>query len=233
MKLFKAGVPSRALAEGSGTGDAYIDAKTVWFERYGSHIQSAYNWRLVAILEAIGIIVAILALGYVGAQSKFVPYVVAVDKIGLPVGVKVADHAEPVDQRVVRAEIAGWLSNARSVVTDRIVEKQDIDQVYALIGDGSAARGYLDNWYTNGHSPFDLARNETTTINVDSLLPISPTTWQVQWTETQRDLHGQTIGTQEWVGNVGIMIHQPTDEATLLKNPLGVYITTLDWTKKL
>jgi len=231
MKLLRTKGPASALLDGTGT--AYTDGSTVWFERYGSHMKSAYNWRLVAILEAIAIIVAILALGYVAAQTKFVPYVVAVDKIGLPVGVRVADHAEPVDQRVVRAEIASWLTNARSIVTDRIVEKQDLDQVYAQVADGSAARGYLDSWYVNGHSPFDIARNGTVTINIDSLLPISPTTWQLQWTETLRDLHGQTTGTQQWVGNIGIAIHQPTDEATLLRNPLGVYVSTLDWTKKL
>jgi type IV secretion system protein VirB5 len=233
MKLFKAAKPAQALLDGSGTGNAYTDAQAVWLERYGSHLQSAYNWRLMAILEAIGIIVAILALGYVAAQTKFVPYVVAVDKIGTPVGVHVADRAQPVDQRVVRAEIASWLDNARSVATDRIVEKQNLDQVYALIADGSEARGYLDSWYTKGHSPFDIANSQTVTLNIDSLLPITATTWQAQWTETLRDLHGQTIGTEQWVANIGITIHQPTDEATLLRNPLGVYVTTLDWSKKL
>ena len=233
MRLFKSKSPAPALLDGSGTGNPYTDASAVWIERYGSYLQQAYNWRLIAILEAIGIIVAILALGYVAAQSKFVPYVVAIDKLGLPVGVQISDHAEPVDTRVVRAQLANWISNARSVVTDRVVEKSNLDQVYAMIENGSAARGYLDSWYTGGHSPFDTARNQTVATSIDSMLPISPTTWQVQWTETIRNLAGQVVATQQWAGTIGVTINPPTDEATIFHNPLGVYITTLDWTKKI
>lgn len=231
MKLFKSGNRRPELA--TSTGNAYTDAQTVWLERYGSYLQQAYNWRLIAILEAIGIIVAVLALAYVGAQSKFVPYVVAVDKIGVPVGVQIADRASPVDTRVVKAQIANFIVNARSVVVDRVVEKQYIDNTYAMIANGSEARGYLDSWYTSGHSPFDLARNQTTSIAIDSLLPISPTTWQAQWTETVRNLGGVVVGTEQWVGSIGVAVHPPNDEATIFRNPLGVYVTSLNWTKKL
>jgi type IV secretion system protein VirB5 len=233
MTIFKRKSPASALLDGSGTGNAYTDASAVWLERYGSYLQQAYNWRLVAILEAIGIIVAMLGLSYVAAQTKFVPYVVAVDKIGEPVGVQVADHIEGVDPRVVRAELANWISDARSVATDRVVEKQNLDRVYAMVQNGSEARGYLDTWYTHGHSPFDLANSETVSTSIDSMLPISPTTWQIQWTETVRNPQGAITATQQWAGSFGVAIHPPTDEATILTNPLGVYLTTLDWTKKI
>jgi type IV secretion system protein VirB5 len=233
VNLFKRNRPASALLDGSGTGNAYIDASTVWLERYGSYVQQAYNWRLVAILEAIAIIVSILGLECVAAQTKFIPYVVAVDKIGEPIGVRVADHIDGVDPRVVRAQLANWIADARGVVTDRIVEKANLDDVYAMIQNGTEARGYLDTWYTGGHSPFDLARTETVTTSIDSMLPISPTTWQIQWTETARNPQGLVISTQQWAGSFGVAIHPPNDEATILRNPLGVYITTLNWTKKL
>lgn len=230
MKLFTSHRRD-AVAE-TGTGNAYTDAQTVWLERYGSYLQQAYNWRLIAILEAIGIIVAVLAIAYIGAQSKLVPYVVTIDKLGTPVGVQIADRAGPVDSRVIKAQLANFLVDTRSVVVDRVVEKQYLDNVYAMIANGSAARGYIDAWYT-GHSPFDLARDRTISVTVDSLLAISPTTWQVQWTETQRNLGGVVTGSEQWVGSIGVAVRTPTDEATIMRNPLGVYVTSLNWTKKL
>jgi type IV secretory pathway TrbF-like protein len=118
----------------------YLNAQNVWLERYGHFIQQAYNWRLIAMLEAVALIVGVFGLIYVASQTKFVPYIVDVNKEGLPINVHIADQGSTIDQRVVHAELASWISNARSVVTDRIVEKQNIDGVYSMIADNSPAR---------------------------------------------------------------------------------------------
>ncbi len=211
----------------------YLNAQNVWLERYGHFIAQAYNWRLIAMLEAVALTVGIFGLIYVAGQSKFVPYIVAVDKLGLPISVHLADRASPIDERVVHAQLANWISNARGVVTDRIVEKSNLDAVYSMILDGSAARGYLDSWYpTNGHSPFERAHKETVSIGVDAILPVSNQTYVVQWAETVRDLGGRVISTQHWEASISIAFTPPTDEAAIIRNPLGVFITSLNWTQK-
>ena len=222
------------LADGRGTGDPYLDAQSVWLERYGSYVKQAYNWRLMAMLEAVALIVAVIGLIYVASQTKFVPYVVAVDKIGEAFAVHPADRASPVDPRVVRAELANWVVKARSIVTDRIVEHRDIDDVYAIVPDGTAARGYLDAYFqASGNSPFDRAMRETVEIKVTAILPISPTTYTVQWDELTRDLRGKETGRHSWEASIGVGFRPPADESQILRDPLGLYITTLSWTQKL
>jgi type IV secretion system protein VirB5 len=210
----------------------YLDAQKVWLERYGSHISSAYNWRLLAMLEAVALVAAIVGLLFVAGQNRFVPYVVQVDRIGMPLAVRPAEQASPVDQRVVRAEIANFIVNARSVVTDRVVEKSYLDAVYAAVAPGAAAKGYLDSYYP-GNSPFDRALKTTVEVSIVAILPISAQTYEVQWTETVRDLTGKIVDTQHWDGSVGVAITPPTDEATILRNPLGLYVTTLNWVRKI
>ncbi|MBV8750658.1 MAG: conjugal transfer protein [Candidatus Eremiobacteraeota bacterium] len=227
--------PSEANAPAAGrTGDPYLDAQSVWMERYGSYVKQAYNWRLLAMLEAVALIVAVIGLLYLNTQSKLIPYVVAVDKIGQAFAVQPADRASPVDPRVVRAELANWIVKARSVVTDRIVERRALSDVYAIVPDGTAARGYLDAYYQQkGNDPFDRATRETVEVSITAILPISPTTYTVQWQEQRRDLRGKDQGTHEWEASVGIAFQPPKDESVILRDPLGLYITTLDWTQKL
>jgi type IV secretion system protein VirB5 len=211
----------------------YLNAQNVWLERYGHFIQQAYNWRLIAMLEAVALIVGVFGLIYVASQTKFVPYIVDVNKEGLPINVHIADQGSTIDQRVVHAELASWISNARSVVTDRIVEKQNIDGVYSMIADNSAARGFLDQYYpVGGHSPFDRAQKETDSVAITAILPVSNQTYVVQWTETIRDLTGKVTSTQNWEASISVAFTPPTTEDQVIKNPIGLYITSVNWTQK-
>jgi type IV secretion system protein TrbF len=221
------------LKESKPPTSPYMDAQNVWLERYGTYIQQAYNWRLLALLETVALCAAIFGLIYVASQSKFVPYVVAVDRIGLPIGVKIADRADKADDRIVRAQLANWIEDARSVTFDRGVEKQNINHVYAMVASESTARSYLNAWYGGGHSPYDLAKTKTVSVQIAWVLPISSQSWQAQWAETIRNDRGDVTSTEQWVGTIGVAIHPPQDDATILQNPLGLYITSLNWARKL
>ncbi len=230
----KATQANTSAGSDGATGDPYLDAQNVWLERYGSYVKQAYNWRLLAMLEAVALIIAVVGLLYLNTQTKLIPYVVAVDKIGQSFAVQPADRAGPVDPRVVRAELANWIVKARSIITDRIVERRDIADVYGIVPDGTAARGYLDGYYQQkGNDPFDLATRETDEVDVTAILPISPTTYTVQWNQITRDLHGKQVATHAWEASIGIAFQQPKDESQILQDPLGMYITTLSWTQKL
>ncbi|MBD5657560.1 MAG: conjugal transfer protein TrbF [Candidatus Eremiobacteraeota bacterium] len=234
MKLGRARPKPPVPANASTDRDPYVDAREAWTERYGTYLQQAYNWRLIAMLEAVALVAAIGGLIYLASQTKFVPYVVAIDKVGTAIAVAPADRASTVDQRVVRAQLANWLVFARSVVTDRIVELKFVNNVYALVASDSPAKGFLDAYYpNNGRSPFDRAKNETDTVAVNTILPISGQSYQLQWTETIRDLHGRVTSTQTWEGTTTIAFRPPDNEQTILQNPLGLYITSIDWTQKL
>jgi type IV secretion system protein VirB5 len=235
MKMLKRPKAPRPEAKAEAeASDPYTEARNAWNERYGTYIQQAYNWRLLALLEAIALILAVAGLITVASQSKLVPYVVAIDKVGTAIAVQPADRASAVDPRVVRAQLANWLVLARSVVTDRIVELNNLHDLYLLVAPDSAAHGYLDAWYPGeGHSPFDRAKTETVAVAVNAIVPISPSSYELQWTETVRDLHGVVTRTETWDATAEIAFRPPTDEATILKNPLGLYITSINWTRKI
>ncbi len=124
--------------------------------------------------------------------------------------------------------------NSRSVGTDRIVTLKTLDSVYAFVAPDSAAMGYINQWYSApGHSPLDRALKETDQVAVNAILPISPSTYELQWTETLRDPHGKITEKQDWDGSVTIAFTPPVTEAAVISNPLGLYINSLNWTKKI
>jgi type IV secretion system protein VirB5 len=215
----------------------YLDAQRVWVERYGSYVSAAYNWRLLALLEAIALTAAIVGLIYLSTQSRLVPYVVAVDKVGMAFSVYPADRASPVDERVVRAQVGYFISMARMVTADRVLEKNAIDRAYNYVAPQSAAINFLDSYYP-ANDPFKRSASETVQVAVNSVIKISPGsvgapagTYEVVWTETIRPVNGRQRD-ESWDAEIGIEFAAPTDEATMLRNPLGMYITSLTWDKK-
>ncbi|HEY1611741.1 MAG TPA: VirB8/TrbF family protein, partial [Paraburkholderia sp.] len=155
----------------------YLSARREWNERYGDYIAQARNWRRAACAALALSLVLAIGVVWQAAQSKVVPYVVQVDKLGDAVAVARADRAAPADARVVKAELAAWIVNVRSTSSDPTAEKTALSGAYAVTA--ATATTFLNDYYRQ-HSPFGQTR--TVAVSVDAVLPISKQTYQIQWT---------------------------------------------------
>jgi type IV secretion system protein TrbF len=226
--------PARARAGVAAQGELnpYVEARREWNERYGDYIRQAHHWRTMAIISGLSALVSVAGLAYVGAQNKIVPYVVEVDKLGQAAAVARAAHPAAVDPRVVRAYLARFVTDWRTVSIDRQAQKGAIDRVYAMLPSGSIALNKLNDHF-KAHNPFTAATSQTVAVAVHNLLPISDQTWQVEWQEVVRDLRGQLQSNVRMKVSIMVGITPPTDERLMLVNPLGVYITDLNWSQQL
>jgi type IV secretory pathway TrbF-like protein len=217
-----------ADADAAALETPYLSARREWNERYGDYIARARSWRWAAF-GAIAVALA-LAIGVVwqGAQSKVVPYVVEVDKLGDAVAVARADRASPVDVSVIKAQLAAWIVDVRSVSSDPLAQKAALSRSYATTA--ATATLFLNDYYRQ-HSPF--SQNRTVAVSVDAVLPISNQTYQIQWSEDGRDLEGRALATTHWLASVTVAFDPPTDERGVLSNPLGLYVTGISWTQHL
>lgn len=208
----------------------YLHARREWDERYGDHIARAKNWRAVAMLSLAVAGVACAGIAYIGAQSKIQPFVVMTDQLGSPVAVArpAAMGKEKADQRIKVAQLANWVSNARTITSDRAAQQVMIDKVYAMAGRNSAE--YLNAWFSD-NSPF--GGDETASIEIASVLPQSADTYQVSWIET-RSKYGQAAKKERWkalltVAQSDELANKP---GVALWNPFGLYIKEMSWTKE-
>lgn len=208
----------------------YLDARREWNERYGDYIHRAKNWRLVAVGLTVVCIVQSAGLVGLALQNKLVPYIVQVDKLGTAVPVARADVMEKVDERVVKALLARWVSDARGVVSDGIAQRQMIDRVYSMLANGTRALSIVNDFY-KADPPTTKGATTGVSVEVSSVLPLTDKTWQVEWEETVRNTTGGMVSRTRWKATVTLAFNPPTSERQLRANPVGVYITDLNWSQ--
>ena len=210
----------------------YVAARQEWNERYGSYVKAAAAWRIVGI---VGMLLAVISTSYALYQStqvKLVPYIVEVDKLGTAASTGFPQQIEYADPRVVRATLGSFVSNFRSVTPDAVVQKQYIDRTYALLRTSDPATEKINAWF-RGNSPFDKARNATVAIEVNNVVPLSNQSYQIDWTEYERDRKGKETAVRRFRGVATVTLTPPQDEGVIRLNPIGLYLRDFEWTAQL
>ena len=210
----------------------YLAARQEWSERYGSYVKAASAWRIIGIL---GLSMAVTGFGYamyLSTQVKLVPYIVEVDKLGTAVTAGFPQQIEYADARVVRSTLGNFVSSFRSITPDAVVQKQYIDRTYALLRTSDPSTEKINAWF-RGNSPFERAKKNTVAVEVNNIVALSTKTYQVDWTEFERDRKGKETGTRRFRGIATVALTAPQDEAIIRLNPIGLYVTDFDWTAQL
>ncbi len=208
----------------------YLAARREWDERYGDQITRAKNWRTMATLSALIALLATSGVVWLSVRSHVVPFVVLVDSLSRPVASGIAEQASGTDDRLKRASIFTWVENLRLVTTDGVSQRKAIDRVYAAIANGSAAQTFISDFY-RADPPAKRAQTETVSVEVTSVLPTSDRSYEVEWTETTRDLYGAVKSAERWKGSFAVVINPPRDERQARVNPVGLYVTNASWAR--
>lgn len=199
-----------------------------WNEQVGTVATDRDFWRWTA-LGSIGVAgCAVLGLAYIGSLSHFVPIVVPIDKIGEPIATLRGDVATPLDARVIKQQLGNWIVNIRTVNTDVKMQRGLIDTAYALVRRTSPTFRALNEWFA-ANSPFERAKTETVSVNINSVLPLSESTWQIQWCEDHRSRDGSPAPSEAWRAVLNTSITPQTTEAAIRKNPTGIFVDNHQW----
>lgn len=210
----------------------YLAARREWDERYGNLITRERNWRLMALVCAVIALVAIGGIVRLSTRTHIVPFVVAMDSLGRTVAAGPAEEASASDDRIKRATLFTFVEDLRTVTTDGVAQRKAIDRVYAHIASGGQSQAFISEYYRSS-PPQKRASAETVSVEVRSVLPTSERTFEVEWTETTRDLYGAVKGQDRWKAVFGIAVNPPSDERQARINPLGIYVTNANWGKVL
>jgi type IV secretion system protein VirB5 len=207
----------------------YQRAGQLWDERIGSARVQAKNWRLMAfgcLSLAFGVAGGLV---WQSMQSRVTPYVVEVDRLGEARAVSEAQAGyRPTDPQIAW-HLARFISDVRSVSLDPVLMRRDWLQAY----DFTTKRGsrFLDD-YARAASPFADLGERTVSVQVTSVVRASERSFQVKWTETAYE-RGVQAGTSRWTAILTIVTKPPADAETLRKNPIGIYVDAIDWSREL
>jgi type IV secretion system protein TrbF len=207
----------------------YQAAAQVWDERLGTSRVQARNWRLMAF-GCLGL--ALLmggALAWRAGQALVTPYVIEVESAGQvrAVGEALTPY-HPTDAQIA-FHLERFLTNVRSLSIDPVVVRKGWIEAYDFTTDHGAA---VLNEYARTHDPFARIGQETVSVEVSSVVRASGDTFQVRWIE-HRFVNGSAAATERWTAMVSIVLQPPHTEARLRRNPLGIYVNGLNWSREL
>ena len=99
--------------------------------------------------------------------------------------------------------------------------------------DFATARGALFlGEYARAADPFAEVGRKTVSVQVTSIVRASDDSFRVNWTE-QAFERGSLSATSRWTAVLTIKIRPPRSADALRKNPLGLYIDAIDWSREL
>lgn len=207
----------------------YQRAAQVWDERIGSAHVQARNWRLIAfgcLILAGGFAAALV---WQSARGTIVPWVVEVDRLGEARTVAPATPDYQPSDAQIAFHLARFIEQVRGVPADPIVLRQNWLRAYDFTTD----RGALAlNDFARVADPFARVGRQQVSIEVSSVIRASPDSFRIAWSERRYE-NGQLAATERWSAFLTIAVRPPTDADRLRRNPLGIFVNAIDWSKEL
>ena len=117
---------------------------------------------------------------------------------------------------------------ARSPLTPIVVRQNWLD-AYDYTTDHGAA---VLNDYARTNDPFARIGKESVTVQIISIVRASDASFNVRWTE-RRYVNGTATGLERWTAVVSVVLQTPRTEERLRRNPLGIYVNGLSWSREL
>jgi type IV secretion system protein VirB5 len=88
------------------------------------------------------------------------------------------------------------------------------------------------NEFARANDPFANVGQSSIAIEVTSVIRASQNSFQVRWVE-RKFSNGAASATERWTAILTIVMTMPRDESHLRKNPLGLYVDGLNWSREL
>ncbi|MBP1295735.1 MULTISPECIES: conjugal transfer protein TrbF [Bradyrhizobium] len=207
----------------------YQKAAQVWDERIGAARVQARNWRLMAfgcLALSCGLAGGLI---WQSAQGTITPWIVEVDRLGQAQRVAPANPDYEASDPQLAYHLARLIEDVRSLPSDAIVLRQNWLRAYDFTTDRGAV---ALNEYARANDPFAKLGKVQISIDVSSVIRASPDSFRVAWVQRVYE-NGALSSTERWTAILSVVIRTPHDADQLRKNPLGIYVNTINWSKEL
>jgi type IV secretion system protein VirB5 len=204
-------------------------AAQAWDERIGSARVQARNWRLFALGNLVLSVSLAGGLVWQAARGSVTPWVVEIDKLGQAQAIApaVAEY-RPTDPQIAW-HLARFIENVRSIPADPVIVRQNWLAAYDFVTDKGAA---ALNDYARANDPFTKVGKVQVAIEISSVIRASNDSFRVAWVERRYE-DASLASTERWTAILTVVIDTPHDAERLRKNPLGVLVHAINWSKEL
>lgn len=207
----------------------YQRAAQVWDDRIGSARVQARSWRLMAFGSLALSMGLSAALVWQSTNGSIVPWVVQVDRLGQAQAVAPATADYQPNDPQIAFYLARFIEQVRSIPADAIIVRQNWLRAYDFTTQAGALA--LSD-YARANDPFAKVGKQQVAVEVSSVIRASPSSFRIAWIE-RRYQDGALASTERWSAILTVTVQPPRDADTLRKNPLGIYVNAINWSKEL
>ena len=117
----------------------------------------------------------------------------------------------------------------RSIPADPVVVRQNWLRAYDYTTDKGAI---ALNDYARANDPFSKVGRTQVAVDVSSVIRASPSSFRVAWVERRYE-DGNLAATERWTAILTVVLQPPRTTDALRKNPLGVFVHAVNWSKEM
>lgn len=206
----------------------YKRAKQEWDNRMGSLVMQAYNWRKMAFILSLLLLILIIALIISNSQPKYIPYIVEVGEFAVTNVAKATSSYQPREAQI-KHYLIKFVEKIRSLSVDQEVNKKWLNEAYSFLTPKTANK--FDQYFTLDATLNMLKAGHSKTVAVNSFTQVTDNCYQLQWVEETYDSGGVLLTKEKFTGFATIKIVAPTQEPSILQNPLGIWLTDFAWSR--
>lgn len=209
------------------TTDPYLAARLEWNFLCHDLIKAKHHWKLMAFGLSVLTLFASIGMFSLAKRPQYIPYVVEVDRLGHSQFESLLQRQHNLSVLEYKSWISTFVINVRSIVADPQAKKRELDHLYTMM---KPAVEKQMNAHYQAEDPFELAKKKTREVIVHTVLAKSAKTWQVRWSEVERDLQGRQLSRQEYEGIIALSRQRVEDLTVLQFNPQQLFVEQFTWT---
>jgi type IV secretion system protein VirB5 len=176
------------------------------------------------VLSAVNLFYFVYAL----SLQKTVPVLINVMPSGEAVflGEVRQSGIQEVPEQAILFQARKFVMNLRSISTDAQVLYNNIDECYSMV---TGSYEPVMTRMLRSSSPFNLVGKTRRTVEIESVLKTTGSSYQIDWTETETEI-GSSPKQKKMRALVTIKL-LPADGGIAKKNPLGIFIDNFEMTE--
>jgi type IV secretion system protein VirB5 len=198
-------------------------------DRYGHLSKEAAAWRRISLVLLICCAACVAAVIYAAEKITVVPYIVQVDQHGYEIAVEPVS-ASKVDARLIIAHVGRYVWSLKTVFNDPEAQLHLMNFVYSTTPVNTAAEKKYQEYF-NQNNPVVIGETETVSVAVNSVLSMSESTWQTEWTEERFTIGGDRISVKHYRGIFTTAVVTPRTMREIILNPMGIFVTDFNFSE--
>lgn len=219
-----------SIRESKGSAP-FLEGRKAFEGTFGDLARGKRNWQWIAAAQTVLLAATLGAYLRLSLGARMVPYVVEVDRLGRAVAFGPAEPLRATDARITIATLSQLIRNLRAISTDAEAQREFLRRAYPHLA-GDALRFVEDHFNQPEHDPRTLGERMTRTVEVTSVLRVPRSNlWRLQWRERELPRSVGLASESGWEALLRVELRPPASAEGIEQNPLGLYVTDLNWVR--